>query len=190
MSLHAARAAEHAKYRRVYATGRYRMKRARRQDAAADLAALPCRGSFLDVGCGYGDVLDEATALGFATVMGVEVTPSLIDGERVVYAEAHDLPFEDGAFEVVAMIDVIEHLLPGDDEAACRELRRVASRHILITANNQPSIHAGEDLHINKRSYDQWHELFQDWFGGTVRRLTDGRRDQGPFASAAWRVDL
>lgn len=188
MSLDAARAAEHAKYARTYAAQpRYRMKRERMTDAVRDLAALPCRGSYLDVSCGRGEMLTEARRLGFKPVHGTEIVPALIDGKRVVRAEVHALPFEDDAFDVVTMHDVIEHLIPGDDEAACRELARVARRHVLLTANNRPSFNkAGDDLHINKRPYEEWDRLFREWFPGDVT-WTKGKRS---YVSEAWRVDL
>jgi SAM-dependent methyltransferase len=188
----AARQAERDKYVRAYATGRYRIKPARLQDAISDLGALPCRGSLLDVSCGHGDLMRAAKALGYRPCTGTEILDNLCDGVRVIQAWAHALPFCDGAYDVVTMTDVIEHLLPGDDEAACRELRRVARRHIVLTANNRPSRnHIGEDLHVNKRPYEAWDALFRAWFApGSVTWLRQGRRDGGPNASAAWRVDL
>jgi hypothetical protein len=89
---------------------------------------------------------------------------------------------------VVSLFDVIEHLIPGDDELACRELARVAKRHILITANNRPSFNkAGDDLHINKRPYEEWDQLFKSWFHGARVTWIRGHRS---YISEAWRVDL
>ena len=186
------RRVEHDKYVRAYATGTYRMKAARRADAASDLASLPVRGALLDVSCGYGDMLDEAARLGFKPVRGTEIMPSLIDGDHVVYAEAHALPFHNKSFEVSIMLDVIEHLVRPDDEAACRELARVARCHVLVTANNMPSRkHIGAELHINIRPYAEWDACFREWFApGVVSWLKDGRNDSGDFKSNAWRIDL
>lgn len=180
------RAAEYAKYVRAYAGDNYGMGDARRRSAVADLSAL-LRGSYLDVGCGRGEMISEALRLGFIPCHGTEVVPALVDGVTVVRAEAHALPFCDGAFDVVTMLDVIEHLLPGDDEAACRELARVAVRHVLLTASNLPSFsESGEDLHINRRPYAEWDELFRSWFApGRVTRLPSRNA-----ISEAWRVDL
>src|SRR5262245_61808815 len=66
------RAAEHAKYVRAYASANYGMGDARRHSAVADLAALP-RGSYLDVGCGRGEMIAEALRLGFIPCDGTEV---------------------------------------------------------------------------------------------------------------------
>lgn len=183
------RAAEHAKYHRAYALNpNYRMKAQRRADAVADLAALPCRGAYLDVACGRREMLDAARKLGFEPVRGTEIVPALIDGTTVVRAEVHALPFADDSFDVVTLHDVIEHLLPGDDEAACRELVRVARRFVLITANNRPSFNkAGDDLHINKRPYDEWDALFRRWLAPATVTWIKGDR---AYVSEGWRVAL
>ena len=182
---------EHEKYIRAYQTNSYAMGHARMLEAVTDLVNLGTRGSYLDVGCGRGEMLGHAKAMGFDPVRGVEVVPNLIDGTRVLRGEVHDLPFVDSMFDVVTMFDVIEHLLPGDDELACHELARVARRHILLTANNKPSqLAIGEELHINRRPYDEWNALFHGWFGSGVTRLcsTDQRRRHD--FSPTWRVDL
>lgn len=184
----AARLAEHAKYARAYEAPRYHMKKQRRRDAISDLAALPIRGSYLDVSCGRGEMLIQAEALGFSPVRGTEIVSALLDPPRIVYAEAHALPFSDKSFDVATMLDVIEHLIPGDDRLACLELARIARQHIIITANNRPSHnHAGDDLHINKRPYDEWHGRFKKWF--RPHRVTWIKAERH-CRSEAWRIDL
>lgn len=179
------RISEQKKYDAAYQLEKYGMGGLRMQDAVDDLSSLP-RGSYLDVGCGRGEMLDKAIKMGFSHVKGVEVVPDLIDEERVVAGEAYSLPFEDKSFDVVSLFDVIEHLIPGDDELACREMNRVACKHILLTANNRPSrLPDGTDLHINIRSYDEWDELFREWFDGSVVRLKNRK-----YVSAGWRIDL
>lgn len=129
----------------------------------------------------------SALRLGFAHVAGTEYTPELVDGDRVVFAAAHDMPFADGTFDVVTMCDVIEHLLPGDDEAACRELARVATRHVLISANNLDSFGSdGSQLHINKRPYAEWDALFREWFAGCRVEWLKPPAKHSEF----WRIDL
>lgn len=180
-----ARQTEQAKYVRAYAIPGYMMHGARLAVAQADLKALPARSTFLDVGCGRGEMLDYAESLGFMAT-GTEVVPELITDTRVVFGEAHKLPFVDGDFDVVGCFDVIEHLLPDDDELLCRELNRVAASHVLITANNESSeSHLGEELHVNKRPYNEWDALFRQWFTGTVTRL--GADPRHP--THRWRID-
>lgn len=183
-----ARTVEAAKYAKAYRAPNYRMGGGRMLDAVADLSALPCRGSYLDVGCGRGEMLLHALEIGFLHVQGVDVVPDLTDGDLVHLAYGHDLPFADGAFDVVSMFDVIEHLPAGDDEIVCREIGRVARKHVLLTANNRPSrLPTGEDLHINIRGYAEWDELFRQWFGGAEVTWIKTPRE---YVSEGWRIDL
>jgi len=183
-----ARVVEHDKYAAAYRLDNYRMGGNRFFDAARNLAALPSRGSYLDVGCGRGEMLAEAKRLGFAPIQGVDVVPALM-GPHVMRAEAYALPFADKSWDVVTLFDVLEHLLPGDDEAACRELHRVARRHLLFTANNHSStLPDGTELHINRRPYAEWEACFRDWFAPAVVRVAPGRitYERSPM----WRIDL
>lgn len=189
LELEKARKAEHKKYIRTYTSDRYRMKHQRMLDAVHDLKVLPVRGAYLDVSCGRGDMLVEAAKLGFAPTLGTEIVPKLIDGDRVRYGEVHSLPFGDKCFNVVTMFDVIEHLIPGDDELACSELKRMAKSHILITANNKESVSRpfGDVLHINRRTYPCWDGLFRKWFAPAKVTWIQGKRH---YISEAWRIDL
>jgi len=183
------RQTEQAKYLRLYSEPRtFRMSDRRRLESVANLAAVPWRGSLLDVGCGRGAMMAEAEILGFDVVVGVDVVPALADGEFVWQGEAHDLPFADNAFDVVTMYDVIEHLVPGDDEAACRELARVARHCVILTASNLPSVAKdGTNLHINIRTYAEWNLLFSEWFKpAAVTWQSLGVNS----VSESWRVDI
>jgi SAM-dependent methyltransferase len=179
------RDAERAKYIHVYANdAKYVVSKDRFAETKKDLEAVPCRGSLLEVGCGPGLLLDLAESLGFGPVKGIETVPQCCDGERIINGYAHALPFEEDSFDVACMFDVIEHLLPGDDERACRELYSVARKHILISASNRKSVHCGWDLHVNKRDYGEWHRLFQKWMPGKLTQMP------GHHRSPMWRVDL
>lgn len=166
MNAEDARRAEFAKYETAYRDEGYRPDQRRLDLQAAIVEMTRGRRGFLDVGTGHGDMLAEAERLGFSPVIGTEVLPSLLS-EKVVYAEAHLLPFEAASFDVVTSWEVIEHLLPDDDEAMCREMARVARQTIIIGANNGPSFAAdGSDLHPNRRPFEEWDRLFRAWFGG------------------------
>jgi len=148
---------------------KYRIKRDRMLASMEAISSCQARGSYLDVSTGRGDMLAAARDMGFKHVMGTEVVMELLVPGKVKLAYAHDLPFATKEFQVVSMLDVIEHLLPGDDERACRELDRVATKLVVITANNMPSVNKrGDDLHINKRPYAVWDALFREWFSGQV----------------------
>jgi SAM-dependent methyltransferase len=186
--LDAKRAVEHAKYMRAYSKPGYSMGKPRMKDAISDIYALPVRGAYLDVSCGNGEMIKAALQMGFLPCHGTEVVPSLIDGATVVRAEVHALPFTDKSFDVVTMFDVIEHLIPGDDELACRELARVASKFVVLTANNKTSQkHIGEELHINRRPYQEWDSLLRKWFAPHKVQWIKGRRN---YISEAWKVTL
>lgn len=164
------------------------MKQQRMDDASYVLSMLPHRGSYLDVACGLGAMLRKAEELQFSPVQGTEIVPQLIDGRRVLYAECHNLPFPDASFDVVSLFDVIEHLLPPDDEAVCKEMARVARKHVLIMANNGSSKRGGDELHVNIRPFGEWDRLFRQWFSGTVTQLPTVH--QTAHVSIPWRIDL
>jgi ubiquinone/menaquinone biosynthesis C-methylase UbiE len=171
------------KYNEAYSHDEYRMGEARKWAALRDLQSLR-GGSLLDVGCGRGEVLELARDLGFEPVQGTEVVPALL-GEGVRYAEAHELPFADGAFDHVTCFDVLEHLLPEDTEAALRELARVAAKTVTITVADYPHVFRGVDLHVNRRSYPEWAQLLMQVFGHSRARCLGMAG-----ASQAWRITL
>lgn len=186
MGMKAKRSREIAKYERAYQRPKYKMKNARMQDAIHDVGILPVRNSYLDVSCGRREMLQAAKDMGFQKVQGTEAVPSLCDGSLVVHALGHALPFADGSFEVVTMFDVIEHIIPGDDEAVFKELLRVASHYVVLTANNKSSLNwKGEQLHINRRPYEEWDRLFTQWAAPHRVEWIKGDRH---YISEAWRI--
>jgi SAM-dependent methyltransferase len=100
-------------------------------DAVAARADLREHLGLLDVGTGPGTVAASAAARGWRA-RGVDAEPSMVREARrrhpsLVFAEASlpDLPFEDGAFDLVTASFVINHV--ADPAAAIAELARVAS---------------------------------------------------------------
>lgn len=83
----------------------------------------------LDVGCGTGELLARAAARG-AAAAGADVAPGMVararraaPGAEVRVADAGDLPWPDGAFDVVAAVNVLH--LADDPGAAVAEAARV-----------------------------------------------------------------
>lgn len=193
MSTKTQRNKEYRKYNRLYYHSHYGMGERRLDMARKDLKALPVRGAYLDAGCGRGEMLEYAKSLGFSPVIGTEVLNSLIDDENVFFGEPVALPFEDKSFDVVCLFDVLEHLIPEDEEVVCHELKRVARKHVLLTANNKPSylsdfIETKTDapLHINIKSFDEWHRILKEAFApGKVMRLKPTTNNL-----ARWRIDF
>ena len=160
-------------YQQCYDDPTYKMGNGRKNQAKNDITNFT-NGyrSLLDVGCGRGEMLDYVGELGYTRVKGTETVPDLIANRAdVQFALATDLPFDDDSFAVVTMLDVIEHIPPISTYQALYEINRVASRIVYITANNTPSWFNGEDLHINKRSYEEWNDIFNSVFGGKVTWL-------------------
>ena len=127
--------------------------------------------SFLDVGCGRGEMLGVASDLGFTHVRGVEVVPALLS-DVIVQGLAWDIPFEDNEFDVVTCNDVMEHIRNEDMLPTLNELKRVAKHTVTFSiANNQSTSTFADgtrpELHVNILPYDEWdrilHEVFSDW---------------------------
>lgn len=191
MSIHNERLQEVRKYRNSYTDPSYKMGSARLSIAAELLIEIPLvykngtrqRGSLLDVGTGRGELMTIARAAGFNPVAGTEVVGELAGGE-VTLAYAHNLPFDDGAFDAVTMFDVLEHLLPEDTESALDELDRVSRHCVIVSAADFPSTHMGEDLHINRHDYDEWDEIIRQHLKGDVQRINYPKRCPSQFWTA------
>ena len=88
----------------------------------------PGSGRLLDVGCGGGLLAPHVPAA--YEHVGVDLTQTALDeavrhGVTPVLADAADLPFEDGTFDVVVAGEVLEHVpdLPGTVREALRVLK-------------------------------------------------------------------
>ena len=161
--------AEIAKYVEAYRRDGYRMSDKRRIPSV-DALARCARGSYLDIGCGRGEMLREADALGFSPCVGIDPVRAL----GHIPAMATSIPFADGSFDAVSLFDVIEHLPRGNEVLALAEADRVARLAFVVSANNQRSRRNGHDLHINIRSYTEWDSLFRAAWRGQVDRIHDG----------------
>ncbi|MFI5292636.1 MAG: class I SAM-dependent methyltransferase [Candidatus Limnocylindrales bacterium] len=102
----------------------------------ADAAGVVASDRALDVGCGPGALLAElARRLGPSRVVGVdpsrpfvELARAAVPGADVQLASAEDLPFDDGAFDVVMSQLVVSFMT--DAVGGVSEMRRVARRTV------------------------------------------------------------
>lgn len=115
----------------------YRRKRTRL------LAPLLGGGAGLDVGCGTGALMAELRPHGLVT--GVDASVGMIEVLRrkgrgeAVRAATHDLPFADGAFDLVFSVAVLHHVADPDlVRRTIHEMVRVAKAggHIVIWDHN------------------------------------------------------
>ena len=126
----------------------YRGRRSVLERVVADLR-LPARARILDAGCGSGRNMVEFARHGEVT--GIELSPTSVGLARergageVVEGSVLEMPFEAGAFELAASLDVIEHL--EDDLQALRELRRVVAPggSLLVTVPAYQWLWSGHD---------------------------------------------
>lgn len=68
----------------------------------------------LDIGCGYGDKIEELLSLGFTNVSGVEINKLLVDlacdkGLNVIAVDSFDMEQNKEQYDVLVMSHIIEH---------------------------------------------------------------------------------
>ncbi len=108
----------------------------------------------LDVGCGRGELVIQSTMRG-ADAWGIDYAQAAVDiAERALssvddaalaarmhvrQADVKALPFDDGFFDVVFMMDVVEHLYPQELSAALDELHRTMRPGGLLVMHTSPN---------------------------------------------------
>lgn len=111
-----------------------------------ELLRIADPSSLLDVGCGEGVLVHHwAKQRGAARIVGVDLEEdSLQRGWSAREApnlqfrvgRAESLPFADREFDLVSAIEVLEHV--EEPERVLAEMRRCASRHLLVSVPREP----------------------------------------------------
>jgi SAM-dependent methyltransferase len=134
------------------------------------------RGRALEVGYAFAEPPYLAALLQarFDELVGVDLAAADVPGLTAVQADVRDLPFEDGAFDLVLCVSTLEHVGAdntgygldaeadgGSRRAALRELRRVlaADGRLLITV---PCGEPGEYGWFHQDDVRGWTRLFTD----------------------------
>jgi 2-polyprenyl-3-methyl-5-hydroxy-6-metoxy-1,4-benzoquinol methylase len=145
-------------YDRVHATWKYLMPFVR--------AEVGEGARWLDLGCAYGFLVDEARAAGFraegldashfAVAQARRHAPAV--AERLVAGHAERLPFAAARFDVVTAFDLLEHV--PDPEAVIREAARVLrAGGLFLAATPDPLCFDREEpTHVAERVPSFWIE--------------------------------
>jgi SAM-dependent methyltransferase len=130
----------------------------------------------LDVGCGIGYGLN-LLSIRAGEVVGVDVDAKAIDYckthvwkknpklSELRHYDGYHLPYEDGAFDVVTCVDVIEHVERYDEFVD--ELLRVAKRRVVLgTPNRRPEFTNPDGTprnywHLREWSYEELDEILR-----------------------------
>lgn len=103
-----------------------------------------------EIGCGEGEIAErlhgrwgDVTAVDLPDA-GLRAEWANRPGPRFVHGNAARLPFADNAFDVVASVEVLEHL--HDPVAGLREYARVARRHLVLSVPREPIFRLGNLL--------------------------------------------
>jgi 2-polyprenyl-3-methyl-5-hydroxy-6-metoxy-1,4-benzoquinol methylase len=125
--------------------------RGRRRVILAELSrlALPPGARILDAGCGSGRTMVDLARYGL--VCGIELDPDAAataaarDSFEVRTGRVEQLPWKEGSFDLIACLDVIEHV--PDDRLALRELRRVCrpGGRLIVTVPAHPLLWSRHD---------------------------------------------
>ncbi|HEV2782256.1 MAG TPA: methyltransferase domain-containing protein [Actinophytocola sp.] len=153
-------------------------------DLLIERSELGGGGRVLDIGCGLGVPALRLAEKTPAEVVGVSNNQSQIDeaNQRAVakglhdrvrfdYADALDLPFPDGGFDVVWIFEALMHM---DRPRALREARRVLrpGGRIVITDQLQLGPMTDENARLVREQLDLMHAsplLFEDGYRALVR---------------------
>jgi len=132
------------------------------------------RGNLLDIGCGLGLFLRAAKAEGY-NVHGCDISAFAVsrclDEIPTQCCSMADLPYENSCFDVVTVLDVIEHV--SDLWKGIREVKRVARRDAIVVF--LIPVYDGivgrivgrldkDATHVNKLSRFRWIEVLKKEF--------------------------
>jgi ubiquinone/menaquinone biosynthesis C-methylase UbiE len=132
----------------------------------------------LEIGCATGPVVYHLNAMGCETY-GIDVSSWAVENrehENVILTPAHELPFEDGYFDLVFSLHSLEHIPVDLKDASFREISRVSRGglqfHMMPIVGDGP--YAGdEDYVISELRKDPTHALLHNrkWWSEEWRRL-------------------
>jgi len=124
------------------------------------LQLLKPAGAFIEIGCAYGYLVNEARQRGYSA-FGLDISPFALAQEPdfrawLLQASASNLPWKDRSADVITLFDVLEHLENPEDCLA--EVRRVLKDDgLLLGATPDPAFFKRvEETHISERPPSFW----------------------------------
>lgn len=123
------------------------------------LVPLPSKALVLEVGCGTGANIPLLQSFGSVEAMEPDAEARQITTQRTGVAVKEGflpdaIPFEDDQFDMIAMLDVLEHV--DEDAATLRALKRKlkANGRLVVTVPACPWLWSSHDtVHHHKRRY-------------------------------------
>lgn len=156
-----------------------------KRHAAASVGAL-AHGRVLDVGCAGGALRQYLAPTCVYVGLDYPTTAASMYGTRpTVFGDAEVLPFADASFDVVAILDVLEHL--PDPQACLGETRRVLSERGIVLAH-VPFLYP-----LHDEPFDFWRLTrygLQRIFQNAGLRIETIRSEGAPAETAALLLNL
>jgi len=137
----------------------------------------------LDAGCGEGETLERLSGVLPVRQVAIDLNPESVayakervPGAEISQGDLLDLPFEDGEFDLVLCLEVLEHL--PDPAAGLAELVRVAGRDIVLSVPHEPWFRLGSFARGNYlKSWGNHPEHVNHWNPRTFRRFLEAQAE-------------
>jgi ubiquinone/menaquinone biosynthesis C-methylase UbiE len=135
--------------------------------------------TILDVGCGFGAYSLVAESYGASMSVGIDINCEYIKKSALgsaVLADAHALPFRDSCFDIVLMVEVLEHLHAKME--VLKEVKRVLRRggYLLLTVPNKFYPFETHGMKINNIHIPNMLGIgipFLSWMPGFIRKRVE-----------------
>ncbi len=136
---------------------------------------LSSQSKVLDIGCGKGFMMhDLYESIPGIDVRGIDISSYAISNcidtvkDKVLVADAKELPFDDNSFDVVISINTIHNLIENDCAIAVKEIERVSKKYSFITVDAYRNEAEKERMYAwnltakTIMSVEEWIKFFSD----------------------------
>jgi len=158
-----------------------------------DMVDLRHAGKILDVGCGTGGITRDIAISTDGEVIGIDIDLEKMEIARkvladvpnvkLIEADAKDLPFEDGYFDLVVFHLVLIHI--DDQQAALNEMARVVRPGGIVLATLEPDYMMKVEHPPNR-----FYHLFLESLKEIGADLTTGRRLKEMFSLSGLNTEV